>query len=332
MKKIFLATCIALMSHVYALDIAGLCKGSLVTGIALKNTRTLVSGITKTNTQALSLYDIFSDLLATYRSQEKLSDSDIHFITGALQFATVKHAAQPYNAHNDNPFITRPLEVALALARSGMYEPKILAAGLLHATLNKSKATTEEISSFFGEEVCTLIKQLSQEHLTAPTANLVLLQTAINAAEYGQQNQSLNTHRSTVEELRPRVGVAVLIMRNNQVLLGKRKGSHGAGSWAPPGGHLEFGENIFDCAKREVLEETGMKLKKVKASAYTNDIFTQENKHYVTLFVQAEIEDDAQPKLLEPDKCESWEWFDANELPKNLFLPLRNLVKTSGLV
>lgn len=40
----------------------------------------------------------------------------------------------------------------------------------------------------------------------------------------------------------PRVGVGVLIFRNGLLLLGKRSGSHGAGDWSAPGGHLEYGE------------------------------------------------------------------------------------------
>ena len=54
-----------------------------------------------------------------------------------------------------------------------------------------------------------------------------------------------------------RVGVGVIIVRDGNVLLGERAGSHGAGTWALPGGHLEFGETVADCARREVLEETG---------------------------------------------------------------------------
>jgi 8-oxo-dGTP diphosphatase len=55
-------------------------------------------------------------------------------------------------------------------------------------------------------------------------------------------------------EKRPAVGVAAIVTKNGKVLLGKRKGAHGEGSWAFPGGHLEFNESIEDCAKREVFE------------------------------------------------------------------------------
>jgi 8-oxo-dGTP diphosphatase len=40
----------------------------------------------------------------------------------------------------------------------------------------------------------------------------------------------------------PRVGVGVIITRDDQVLLLKRKNVHGSGCWSTPGGHLDFGE------------------------------------------------------------------------------------------
>ena len=57
------------------------------------------------------------------------------------------------------------------------------------------------------------------------------------------------------EEKRPYIGVAVIVVREGRVLLGKRKNAHGAGTWQFPGGHLEYGESIEDCARRELFEE-----------------------------------------------------------------------------
>mgnify|MGYP000485579306 FL=1 len=79
-----------------------------------------------------------------------------------------------------------------------------------------------------------------------------------------------------------RVGVAVIIMRQNTILLGERIGAHGANTWATPGGHLEFGESVEQCAIREVFEETGLNISQITKLDFTNDIFSAEKKHYIT--------------------------------------------------
>jgi 8-oxo-dGTP diphosphatase len=122
----------------------------------------------------------------------------------------------------------------------------------------------------------------------------------------------------------PRVGVGVIIVRNRLVLLGKRKGGHGAGTWATPGGHLEFGETVEECARRETLEETGLILRAVFDGPFTNNLFEVERKHYVTLFVVSPSES-GEPQLLEPQKCCGWEWFSWDHLPSPLFKSLETL-------
>ena len=126
---------------------------------------------------------------------------------------------------------------------------------------------------------------------------------------------------------RPRIGVAVIVVRDGRVLLGERIGAHGAGTWALPGGHLEFGESVDDCARREVLEETGLRIGAISAGPFTNDVFVAERKHYVTLFVLAH-DADGEPARCEPGKCLRWDWFDWHVLPTPLFQPLATLRAT----
>ena len=125
---------------------------------------------------------------------------------------------------------------------------------------------------------------------------------------------------------RPLVGVAVIVIRGGRVLLGKRKGAHGEGTWALPGGHLELFETIEDCAKREVFEETGLSIGDIEHAAFTNDFFENESKHYVTLFVTARSKR-GEPRICEPARCAAWQWFDWSDLPKPLFPPLASLLK-----
>ena len=123
-----------------------------------------------------------------------------------------------------------------------------------------------------------------------------------------------------------RVGVGVIIFRNNRILLGERIGAHGAHTWATPGGHLEMGESIEDCARRETLEETGLEVGAITKLGFTNDIFEAEEKHYITLFVVASCED-GEPEIRESDKCLQWQWCALDDLPQPLFLPLINLLQ-----
>ena len=132
----------------------------------------------------------------------------------------------------------------------------------------------------------------------------------------------------STKEKRPSVGVGVIVRRDRKVLFGKRMNAHGEGTWSFPGGHLEYFENIFDCAKREVHEEVGIEIKNLQISTFTNDFFKKEQKHYVTLYVLGDYSS-GEVRVCEPEKCEKWEWFGWSELPSPLFIPIQNLLKQS---
>ena len=128
----------------------------------------------------------------------------------------------------------------------------------------------------------------------------------------------------------PRVGVSSMVIKGGQVLLGKRKGSHGAARWATPGGHLEYGETVEECAKRELLEETGLTAKSITFGPYTNDVIAPDGKHYITLFVFI-TDFEGTPSCCEPEKCEGWKWFELQGLPSPLLTPITTLIRKFGV-
>ena len=58
----------------------------------------------------------------------------------------------------------------------------------------------------------------------------------------------------------PKVGVGILVIRDNKILLVKRSMSPERGKWSIPAGYLDYGENPKATAEREVLEETNLEV------------------------------------------------------------------------
>ncbi len=120
------------------------------------------------------------------------------------------------------------------------------------------------------------------------------------------------------EKQKPKVGVGVMIFKDGKILLHKRKGSHGEGEYAFPGGHLEYMESFEDCAKRETKEECGIEIENIRFS-YLSNVVKYAPKHYVHIGLIADWKS-GDPEVLEPEKCDGkWAWYDLNNLPEPMF-------------
>ena len=128
---------------------------------------------------------------------------------------------------------------------------------------------------------------------------------------------------------RPQVGMGILVMRGNKVLLGKRRGSHGDGYYAAPGGHIEFGESFAAAAAREVREETALEIANLRLLSVGNYLFTRTDgeRHYIDVdFVCEAPAGEAQ--LCEPEKCDGWAWYELNALPQPLFIVTQRMLES----
>jgi 8-oxo-dGTP diphosphatase len=111
--------------------------------------------------------------------------------------------------------------------------------------------------------------------------------------------------------------------KRGQILLGLRKGAHWADHWACPGGWLDRpDESTVRAVKREAREEAGLAVYQATEHCWTTRDCPELEARTVTLYHITEQEHDqwrGEPEVLEPEKCERWEWFDTEALPSPLF-------------
>ncbi len=127
----------------------------------------------------------------------------------------------------------------------------------------------------------------------------------------------------------PLVGVGVLLVRDNSLLLVKRKFNPDAGYWSIPGGHLDLGESVQSAAEREGFEETGYKVKVTKLAGIIDKIIYDDTGkieyHYVLINYFVEQTESDLNRLPIPDS-------DALDAKFVLFDELKNYKLTDSLI
>ncbi len=116
---------------------------------------------------------------------------------------------------------------------------------------------------------------------------------------------------------RAKVGVGLLIFKDGKLLLAERKSdTHAGGEYAGPGGHVEYGETLEECAIRETREECGIEITNVRVVAF-GTIFSWHPYHYLAIGIAADWKS-GDPQNLEPHKRTDWEWYSLDALPSPL--------------
>lgn len=109
----------------------------------------------------------------------------------------------------------------------------------------------------------------------------------------------------------PLIGVGIMLVRDEQLLLIKRKYNPDKKYWSIPGGHLDLGEKVQQAAEREGFEETGFKVKVTKLAGIIDKIMYDNNDkieyHYVLInyFVEQVEGDLSQPPKASSDALEA---------------------------
>jgi 8-oxo-dGTP diphosphatase len=124
--------------------------------------------------------------------------------------------------------------------------------------------------------------------------------------------------------------VYVFLEKDGKILLGKRKGVFGEGHYSMPAGHIDKGETVAECGKRELFEETGIKTDKLEFVGVRllkpyklNNIDADP---YVAFAFMAK-DWRGNPKNMEPERNYGWEWHALDKLPEPIFPPVLELVE-----
>ena len=119
-----------------------------------------------------------------------------------------------------------------------------------------------------------------------------------------------------------RAGVGVVVhSADGLVLLGRRLAEPGR-PLAIPGGKLDPGETVEECAVRELREETGLELDAAEVRTFDCVLVAGEPTAWLVAGVEGRIgaaAAEVAPQELEPDKFGAFVWIDPADPPGGLF-------------
>ncbi len=94
---------------------------------------------------------------------QSTNDWDPLLLLDAARFAEAKHRGQSRKDAEQTPYITHPLKVAAVLAEAGVTDAQILAAALLHDTIEDTETTGEELEEHFGDRIRSMVEHVTDD-------------------------------------------------------------------------------------------------------------------------------------------------------------------------
>lgn len=92
------------------------------------------------------------------------------------------------------------------------------------------------------------------------------------------------------------ISIVYIYDKSGKILLTKNSELKG-GKWGVPGGHIEFGENIFSAAKREAMEEVGLNVTPIGVFGINENVPKDPTRKHFILFHIICLTDSAEVKI-----------------------------------
>lgn len=89
--------------------------------------------------------------------------NDLHMVLAAAVFSADRHKSQKRKGERAEPYINHPLQVANILMEVDLYDPILLAAAILHDTVEDTATQLSEIQERFGPQVAIIVAEVSDD-------------------------------------------------------------------------------------------------------------------------------------------------------------------------
>ena len=100
----------------------------------------------------------------TSSAHHSASGADLSLILKALEFAALKHRDQRRKDALASPYINHPIALANVLtSEGGVSDPEVLAAALLHDTVEDTETTPAELREVFGDRIAGIVEEVTDD-------------------------------------------------------------------------------------------------------------------------------------------------------------------------